>query len=555
MTEGHHAVLPENEPAQSEQQVSRRVPNWNIVNLRVQQRLFHICKEAKRTAKKARTAAIQKLVKMLRTIKTKSESNDDVPEPVKLARSRESKKLDSQLNALKCSSIDQIAYRCIVEGIEQSQLPDKQHIIGLDPNLSEVLADKKVEWTPADRRVSSSKIMVNAVSGYVSDLHALIYGKRYIKNQAKNKTVLSKEKLDAMNKAKRIRNPNETMNKERQKAIQETATLESERNAIKGNINLENVASNNHDISLESSDFGDEKSFQDDDFDDHMSLDDCIGSDSDKESEKDVQTLRAIANSASSATTKLASVDLQSSSKRPIKLSVPASVPSRRKLTSAQRITDFIPIATAGELKSVFVENLGGSVSDVSLSDDEFEGNEFDDNGNRVKTTRKSNRMGQRARRELWEKQYGSDAKHVKKQIEQDKLSVKHKQGKHANGVAHRSQRNGDSATDRPAASKQKEDLSSLHPSWQAKRKTTIAITEFKGSRITFDDEGSVNTPVSESNKPSVKSHSNQATAKKEKPAAPAEQLHPSWEAKRRAKEMEAKLKASSKPTKIKFDD
>ena len=87
---------------------------------------------------------------------------------------------------------------------------------------------------------------------------------------------------------------------------------------------------------------------------------------------------------------------------------------------------------------------------------------------------KKKNRPGQRARRELWEKQYGENAKHVKKLKEERPKKLVPKQM---------------AQTERKPM-KTTESVKDLHPSWaaklQQKQKLTAAIAET--SRIVFED-------------------------------------------------------------------
>jgi hypothetical protein len=82
------------------------------------------------------------------------------------------------------------------------------------------------------------------------------------------------------------------------------------------------------------------------------------------------------------------------------------------------------------------------------------------------------NRMGQRARRQLWESIYGSAAKHLKSKKDQSSLAKRFSQSS--------SNRNRKEATDAP-----------LHPSWKAKRqeREQTTIKQFSGTKTVFDDQ------------------------------------------------------------------
>lgn len=123
----------------------------------------------------------------------------------------------------------------------------------------------------------------------------------------------------------------------------------------------------------------------------------------------------------------------------------------------------------------------------------------------------RKNRMGQQARRALWEKKYGATANHVK----QEQMAAKYggrdngwdtkrgatdgtrggrggRRGGFGGGF-HRPQNDGDSA--RPAGQRSggkpkppPKDEGPLHPSWEAKRKAKEQTTAaFAGKKVTFD--------------------------------------------------------------------
>lgn len=100
--------------------------------------------------------------------------------------------------------------------------------------------------------------------------------------------------------------------------------------------------------------------------------------------------------------------------------------------------------------------------------------NESDDEDTAFPVHKKKNRPGQRARRELWERQYGENAKHVKKLREErpQKSLRKPKPSIESNSV------------------KTKEKVHDLHPSWAAKLKQKQKLSEAcaENNRIVFDE-------------------------------------------------------------------
>eukprot|EP00794_Sanderia_malayensis_P017416 gene17416-19159_t len=99
------------------------------------------------------------------------------------------------------------------------------------------------------------------------------------------------------------------------------------------------------------------------------------------------------------------------------------------------------------------------------------------------KTKQIGNRLGQRARRAMWEKLYGKEAEHVKRGLI---LNRKRKITKDNNQHCIKRKENMGKGL-----SKQIEKLKpeSLHPSWQAKRqqKQLSNIVEFQGTKMTFE--------------------------------------------------------------------
>ncbi|RHZ47701.1 BUD22 family protein [Aspergillus thermomutatus] len=127
---------------------------------------------------------------------------------------------------------------------------------------------------------------------------------------------------------------------------------------------------------------------------------------------------------------------------------------------------------------------------------------------------RRKNRMGQQARRALWEKKYGSGANHIKKQKENERKNRDsgwdtrrgatdgsegprgkrgHGQGRGGDGFR---QRDGNFAGDRPQRGppggfnkNNVKDDKPLHPSWEAARKAKEqkSMAAFQGKKVTFD--------------------------------------------------------------------
>ncbi|CAI7621713.1 unnamed protein product [Penicillium pancosmium] len=112
---------------------------------------------------------------------------------------------------------------------------------------------------------------------------------------------------------------------------------------------------------------------------------------------------------------------------------------------------------------------------------------------------KRKNRMGQQARRALWEKKYGAGANHVKNEQQQERSNrdsgwdtKRGATGGGRGGYGGRQQnRYDDRSGSRPQSSKPpkpKEDEGPLHPSWEAKKKQKEqAPAVFAGKKVTFD--------------------------------------------------------------------
>jgi len=109
----------------------------------------------------------------------------------------------------------------------------------------------------------------------------------------------------------------------------------------------------------------------------------------------------------------------------------------------------------------------------------------------------RKNRMGQQARRALWEKKFGGEANHVKKEAEKikEKRGTKMAKGGRGGGVGGRATGRGDVRSNRPPGRPQeKKDEGPLHPSWEAAKKAKekqvqmqAAMFKPQGKKITFD--------------------------------------------------------------------
>lgn len=148
----------------------------------------------------------------------------------------------------------------------------------------------------------------------------------------------------------------------------------------------------------------------------------------------------------------------------------PAAASTRTKAPSS---STFLPSLAVGYVRG----------SDESFSDSEAQ----------VADGTRKNRRGQRARRAIWEKKYGHNANHVKKEHEKNP-KPRNQAGKRLNRhrFTHARQasesRKHEPETNRLPATTGGADK--IHPSWEAKRKEkeklAARIVPFQGKKITF---------------------------------------------------------------------
>ncbi|KAJ3204274.1 Eukaryotic translation initiation factor 5A [Entophlyctis luteolus] len=177
-------------------------------------------------------------------------------------------------------------------------------------------------------------------------------------------------------------------------------------------------------------------------------------------------------------------------------------------LSTDEEMDDYSANKVTSKMTMAFVGNLNDGASDVSfsdVSDTESARNAPPPNPKGSKRSKidtsqkKKNRPGQRARQQLWEKEFGKNANHLQKKITLHKPTP----------------------------------FSDIHPSWSAKQKQNQSITEFSGQKTMFwATEPTVEASVDKT-------------------------LHPSWAAKKLQKQKLALISAgaSAIPKKIVFGD
>lgn len=109
---------------------------------------------------------------------------------------------------------------------------------------------------------------------------------------------------------------------------------------------------------------------------------------------------------------------------------------------------------------------------------------------------KKKNRRGQRARRKIWEKKYGREAKHVQREVEKEHEDRKRRQTEYEERVAKRAAKSAAREVEEATRIDQrfikpveKKAPQAEHPSWVAKKEAEEKQknAKFQGKKITFD--------------------------------------------------------------------
>lgn len=211
------------------------------------------------------------------------------------------------------------------------------------------------------------------------------------------------------------------------------------------------------------------------------------GSDSESESDDDNDRLDPMAISPSPSRSSSPDLDLDLESEpSPSPSASPEPEPSPAKKTKTKAASSKEPLTSTTFLPSL---SMGGYVS----------GSESEPSDDEDSQPRRKNRMGQQARRALWEKKFGSRANHVKMQAAKEKRNrdsgwdVRRGAtggGKGAATGANREMRGNRLQRDGENKRKEPVDDKPMHPSWEAARKAKEAqasTAAFKGKKVTFD--------------------------------------------------------------------
>lgn len=167
----------------------------------------------------------------------------------------------------------------------------------------------------------------------------------------------------------------------------------------------------------------------------------------------------------------------------------PDSPPAKKKKAKTSKASS-TPATSTTFLPSL---TMGGYFSGSESEPEDLEGEQ----------PRRKNRMGQQARRALWEKKYGTGANHLKQQPKQSRDrgwdlrrgatdGTEGPRGRRGpvRGAAGRSQHHGDRPQrGPPKQNRMPQDDKPLHPSWEAAKraKEQKTMASFQGKKVTFD--------------------------------------------------------------------
>ncbi|KAJ3110016.1 hypothetical protein HK100_003175 [Physocladia obscura] len=491
----------------------------------------HILKDLHRHAKKSRTQETQRLIRKLQTLKQKLEATTaDVPLSVRSVREKEVAKCELDLAALKDVNLHRIAFDSFtnqlrlksatlasgtipIARLESLCAIEHAAITSSEPsnNSNNKNASSNSNQNPNPRdaavrtRIMDAKELAKAVDAAVDDIIRIIGGSAAVVVKG---VIVGK---------------NANMRKDKTTGVAKKRKIENDDNGGGGGGSglgryVKLAKPNNTNIS------DDENNSDGDDAVNDWHID--------------------------TKSTKLQKQSQQQQKKNNTVVGKPA--PEKKVvLKVSKKNGDLKQLKSTKKMESAFVGNLNEGFSDVSFSGDEDDGD--DDSGlkkrDKEEKKAKKNRMGQRARQQIWEKEYGKNANHMlKKKIEPPAFKKpapqKIEENLHPSWAAKRAQKqqagpvefsgkkvvfggDDEDSTKKPVAATVNE---SLHPSWAAKKKQSIAIGNSQGKKIVFGKDNDSEVGKSAFEKKNKKS----AVGGGGSGAVEAEKLHPSWAAKKK---------------------
>ncbi|KAI0953322.1 hypothetical protein AcW1_007570 [Taiwanofungus camphoratus] len=445
----------------------RTVLKEDSLATRISGKLHHGTREVRKAVKKVKTFETQKLVKRLKSLRTQNPGAKDIAD------------LEAQLEALKHVDHEPIANLALKTKLNKdlllSEIPEVQAAIKTE------LTNKSISPTPAGTptsrvksRLLSSKTVAVEVRSVIDGLREVI---KPISDAAEDEDGINDSELaEEARKAKKIR-------------LADLEESQSSGDDVGSDDGEEHGRAGSEPIRRGDQESGDEW--------ESGSLDDtaCLPGDTGGPSGND-STLTSDEEDAE-VSLELDKPSVPLNKKSPKGFVAPNSLKGKSELNSAE--STFLPSLSVGFTRG------DSDASDWSDGDADL-----------ANDMPKKNRRGQRARRAIWEKKYGKNANHVKKQREAtmqfpSKSNTRRgggsrfrvgggpREGTSSNGrqqFDHPPGDNGWSVHSQPVAeqrprsvNRQREDKP-LHPSWEAKRrlkeKLNPSILPAQGKKITF---------------------------------------------------------------------
>ncbi|KAG5648315.1 hypothetical protein DXG03_004887 [Asterophora parasitica] len=429
----------------------------------------HDLKEVKQAAKKAKSFEMQKLIKKLKDLRKKGDKPDEIGEA------------ESHLELLKALDHEMIATTALKTKLNKVRiLQENEHVqaaISSELTTDVVAAEPGTSAAKLQSRLLSSKILAAEIATIVEGLRNVMQPKA---DAVDNVDEVGDEAAERPKKLKKVDGP-----KEKVPAVRFQVAAGAQRDAgDEGNVDEEI-----DDAGWESGTVGDDDQEAADGWESGSIVEEDEG-DSAEDSDHDSQEPAAVA----------------SSSKKVAQPTKATSTKASTKTTGLQ--STFLPSLSVGFTR--------GDSDESDLSDSEVKHGDIEI---------KKNRRGQRARRAIWEKKFGRNANHKKKEAEEQKDSRHSSEHRHQANAAHsshgsfnkapaRKQSEGkavpqyrqeadsgwsqraasqNSAPDRPAPPARsfgRVEEKPLHPSWEAKKKMkekqSAGIVPSQGKKITF---------------------------------------------------------------------
>ncbi|KAJ3074856.1 hypothetical protein HDU98_010036 [Podochytrium sp. JEL0797] len=434
----------------------------------------HLLRDLYRHAKKAKVFETQKVVKKLKLVHSKLETAaSDVPETVKEARQKELKKCERDVALIKHVDLHESSYSAFLKSLEFNNLPQ---LVPLANQEHAVIMASSEPSEPTTSTTSAAPVDAEVVARLSARIVEHMEFKRALET--------------GVEELRKLMHQAGVWSVAREDGVKKVKLTQKERKALNKKRKLEAVQA----AEEEDEESGDEQEVA------------AVGG----------KYVKAVQNDDAAAPSTQSKWVAKPTAQA--KKTTPATTASSTQQPPSKKAKTSSTTTAAAKMESTFLETLGadGGLSDVEFSDfsetDEIPGaKQIENKKKKGDEPRKKKRMGQRERQALYEAQYGRQANHI---LNKELALVNKKKLV-------------------PAAPVDPE----LHPSWLARKAQKQTISEFKGSKISFGDDGVVDAPPA-------------AAAKKaEAGAAGEESLHPSWAAKRAQKMQIAAVPVGKKIT------